>query len=116
MSLPTPPPGLAAEKAQNDKLGEQFGIRGYPTIVFIGADGKEVSRGGYAKGGPAAWIEKHAVPYPPFMQAALALPHVLWYCKSTRGGREGFRHVFVVGVHDLAVHTLVHMVSGAFVM
>ena len=52
----------AKEKAQNDSLGEQFEIQGYPTIVFIDANGKEISRGGYAKGGPAAWIKKHAVP------------------------------------------------------
>lgn len=41
---------------QNKKLQEQFGIEGFPTVVFVGADGKEVSRLGYERGGPAPWI------------------------------------------------------------
>lgn len=41
---------------QNKKLQEQFGIEGFPTVVFVGADGKEVSRLGYEGGGPTPWI------------------------------------------------------------
>jgi protein disulfide-isomerase len=44
-------------KRQNEQLKEQFKPEGYPTIVFLDADGKEVGRiGGYVKGGPAAFI------------------------------------------------------------
>jgi protein disulfide-isomerase len=42
-------------KEQNEKLGEQFKIEGYPTIVFMTAEGKEIGRSGYRKGGPEAW-------------------------------------------------------------
>jgi thioredoxin-related protein len=42
--------------AQNKKLAAQFKIEGYPTIVFLDGSGKEIGRGGYEKGGPAAWI------------------------------------------------------------
>lgn len=44
-------------KAQNDKLNTKFGIRGYPTILFMDADGNEVGRNGYFDGGPADWIK-----------------------------------------------------------
>ena len=48
---------LPAElKEQNQKLKQQFGIRGYPTIVLLDADGKEIGRLGYQKGGPEKWI------------------------------------------------------------
>ncbi|MBL8738822.1 MAG: thioredoxin family protein [Planctomycetes bacterium] len=43
-------------KKQNEKLRERFKIRGYPTILFLDASGKELGRGGYVEGGPAAWI------------------------------------------------------------
>jgi protein disulfide-isomerase len=45
-----------ALKEQNEKLGKEFKIEGYPTIVFLDGNGKELGRGGYEKGGPAAWI------------------------------------------------------------
>jgi protein disulfide-isomerase len=49
---------ISAElKEQNTKLAKQFGIRGYPTIVLLDADGKQLGQLGYKKGGPKAWIE-----------------------------------------------------------
>ena len=44
-------------KKQNQDLAKEFGIRGYPTILFLDADGKQVGKLGYAKGGPANWIK-----------------------------------------------------------
>lgn len=50
---------LPAElKAQNEKLKARYGIEGFPTIVFLAADGKELGRYGYDKGGPANWTKK----------------------------------------------------------
>jgi protein disulfide-isomerase len=43
-------------KAQNEKLRDKFGIRGYPTILFLDKKGKKVGQSGYVKGGPEAWI------------------------------------------------------------
>ncbi|MBP8299554.1 MAG: thioredoxin family protein [Planctomycetes bacterium] len=43
-------------KKQNQDLAQEFGIQGYPTIVFLDAKGKKLGNLGYAEGGPAAWI------------------------------------------------------------
>jgi thioredoxin-related protein len=48
---------LAAEvKAQNEGLAQKYPIEGYPTIVVIDANGKELARSGYLDGGAKAWI------------------------------------------------------------
>lgn len=47
----------AALKQQNEWLRKRHKIEGYPTIVFLTADGKELGRHGYEKGGPAPWIK-----------------------------------------------------------
>ena len=43
-------------KKQNQDLAKEFGIQGYPTIVFLDAKGKKVGEMGYEKGGPDAWL------------------------------------------------------------
>lgn len=42
---------------QNEKLMEQFGVRGFPTILLVNADGKELARTGYQSGGAKAYVE-----------------------------------------------------------
>ncbi len=44
-------------KAQNAKLNKKYGVRGYPTILFLNAEGKSVGRSGYKRGGPGAWCK-----------------------------------------------------------
>jgi protein disulfide-isomerase len=49
---------LPAElKEQNETLQKQFGIKGFPTVLLLDADGKQIGQLGYQKGGPAKWIE-----------------------------------------------------------
>jgi protein disulfide-isomerase len=44
-------------KRRNSKLAQQYGVRGFPTIVILDPTGKkELGRTGYARGGPAAFI------------------------------------------------------------
>jgi thioredoxin-related protein len=43
--------------AQNDKLAQQFGVRGYPTVILLSPDGKLAARTGYQAGGPKAYVE-----------------------------------------------------------
>lgn len=47
----------AERKKQNQKLASQFRVRGYPTIVLLNAEGKEIARTGYRKGGAAKYVE-----------------------------------------------------------
>ena len=50
----------AATKKQNAELKAKFGVRGYPTIIFMTTKGDELGRFvGYPPGsGPEAWIKK----------------------------------------------------------
>jgi thioredoxin-related protein len=50
---------LQAQKDANQKLKDQYSVRGFPTIVLLDAGGKELWRNpGYMPGGPQAWIGK----------------------------------------------------------
>lgn len=44
------------ERAQNEQLAVKYEIQGFPTIIVLDADGKEVGTLGYQPGGPAAFI------------------------------------------------------------
>ncbi len=45
----------AALKAQNEQLRKQYGVRGFPTILLLDADGKVLGRMSYLPGGPETW-------------------------------------------------------------
>jgi protein disulfide-isomerase len=45
-------------KKQNTKLSEQFSVTGYPTIVMVDADGKELGRSGYMQGGAKTFVRE----------------------------------------------------------
>lgn len=44
-------------KQQNQELAQKYGVRAYPTVLFLDADGKRLGNSGYVAGGPAAWIK-----------------------------------------------------------
>ena len=44
------------EKAANRKLAERYGIYGFPTIVILDSNGKELGELGYRPGGPKPFI------------------------------------------------------------
>ncbi len=46
-----------ATKAVNEELMKQHGVRGFPTILFLTADGAKIGQSGYKPGGPKAWTE-----------------------------------------------------------
>ena len=48
---------IADRKKQNQKLAAQFQVRGFPTIVLLNAEGREIARTGYRKGGAAKYVE-----------------------------------------------------------
>ena len=57
VDFPSRKPQSDALKKQNQTLAQQFRVKGYPTIVFFDAKGKELGRSGYRAGGPSAWIQ-----------------------------------------------------------
>jgi thioredoxin-related protein len=49
----------AEQQAANNELRDQYKIRGYPTLVFLSKEGKEIDRQvGYGGGGPDGLIKK----------------------------------------------------------
>ena len=46
----------AALQAQNERLAMKYQIQGFPTIVVLNSDGKQVGELGYVPGGPDAFI------------------------------------------------------------
>jgi thioredoxin-related protein len=47
-------PALAAK---NQEILNKYGVQGFPTVLIIDADGKQVGELGYQPGGPQVWIE-----------------------------------------------------------
>jgi thioredoxin-related protein len=46
-----------AEAEQNQKLSEEYGIRGFPTVLVLDAEGKELARTGYQRGGAETYVK-----------------------------------------------------------
>lgn len=44
------------QQAANQRLAEQYGIEGFPTIVFVSETGKEINRTGYQAGGAEKYV------------------------------------------------------------
>lgn len=45
-----------ALKQQNQKLASQFGVRGLPTVLLVGAQTQVIARTGYRRGGAQAYV------------------------------------------------------------
>jgi protein disulfide-isomerase len=45
-------------KKANKELQKKYEIKGYPTIVVLNGEGKEIGRLGYMEGGPKAFIKE----------------------------------------------------------
>jgi len=59
VDFPNKKPQSADLKKANDALKTKYQIQGYPTLVVLDKDGKEIGRQvGYSKGGPKAFIAK----------------------------------------------------------
>lgn len=41
---------------QNEKLAKEFGVRGFPTVFVLAADGSIIGKTGYQAGGPEAYL------------------------------------------------------------
>ena len=45
-------------RKQNSELAEKYGIQGFPTIVVLNGDGKQVGELGYEPGGASAFVKQ----------------------------------------------------------
>jgi protein disulfide-isomerase len=45
------------EQAKRMKLQEKYGVKGYPTIMLVNADGTVIGQTGYQEGGPVKYVE-----------------------------------------------------------
>jgi thioredoxin-related protein len=55
--FPRKKPQSASLKAANAELQKKYNIQGFPTLVVLNSDGKEIGRQvGYQPGGPSAFI------------------------------------------------------------
>ena len=57
LDFPRAKPQTDEVKKQNQELAGKFGIRGYPTIVLVDSEGKELARTGYQAGGAEKYVE-----------------------------------------------------------
>ena len=60
LDFPNSKPQPEALKKKNGELAKKYKIEGFPTVLFVDANGKELGRSGYMDGGPAAWTKNAA--------------------------------------------------------
>ena len=46
----------AEQRAANEKLADQFGIDGFPTVIILDSSGRKIGELGYMPGGPKPFI------------------------------------------------------------
>jgi protein disulfide-isomerase len=57
LDFPRGKPQTSEEKARNEALAQKFRVRGFPTVVVLNSEGKQVGQLGYMPGGAAAFID-----------------------------------------------------------
>ena len=50
-------PQTEEQKKSNRELAEKYGIRGFPTILLLDAEGKVIARTGYRRGGAESYVK-----------------------------------------------------------
>ncbi len=63
LDFPNTKPQSAQLRKQNQELAMTYGIRGYPTILILDADGNKLGELGYLEGGPKSWINAFSEKY-----------------------------------------------------
>jgi len=87
--FPRQSPQPTALKRQNEALAMHYNIRGFPTILFIDAEGNVLGRSGYMQGGADAWTS-HAqqivnnMPGPPALETADSLGDAISEAKENK--------------------------------
>lgn len=58
VDFPRAKPLTPEVRAQNQMLAEKYGVQGFPTIVVLNGEGKQVGMLGYMPGGPDAFVRE----------------------------------------------------------
>ncbi len=58
LDFPQRIPQSAQLVAANRKLAQQYGIDGYPTVILLNSEGRNIGQLGYMEGGPSAFINE----------------------------------------------------------
>ncbi len=58
VDFPRAKPLADAVRKQNEELAQKYGIEGFPTIVVLNGDGKQVGELGYQEGGASAFVSE----------------------------------------------------------
>ena len=58
VDFPEHKPQSAATKQANEALADKYQVDGFPTVLFLTADGKVLGTSGYEPGGPAPWTAR----------------------------------------------------------
>ncbi|MFT3867848.1 MAG: thioredoxin family protein [Nibricoccus sp.] len=56
LDFPRGTPQSPQLKAANQKLAQQYGIQGFPTVIVLNSEGKNVGELGYMEGGPKPFL------------------------------------------------------------
>src|SRR5476649_2032097 len=57
LDFPRGKPQTAEEKSRNEALARKFRVQGFPTVVVLNSEGKQVGQLGYMTGGAQAFID-----------------------------------------------------------
>ncbi len=57
VDFPRDKPQSNKQKKQNNALQDQFGVKGYPTVLLLSPDGTLVGSTGYRQGGPEPFVK-----------------------------------------------------------
>jgi len=58
LDFPEDKSGMTAETiSQNEKLREDYAVKGFPTILLADAEGRPFAKTGYREGGPEKYVE-----------------------------------------------------------
>ena len=58
VDFPRAKPLSAAVRKQNQELAQKYSVQGFPTIVVLNGDGKQVGELGYVSGGASAFVSE----------------------------------------------------------
>ena len=57
LDFPRSKPQTSEDKARNEALAQKFRVRGFPTVVVLNSEGRQVGQLGYMPGGAAAFVD-----------------------------------------------------------